>query len=244
MVAERDEAPVVGIFGAGRFGLAVARLALDAGYRVRIASSGPIETTADAVRGGAPGAVATSAADLVAGTDLVILAVPLRRFRELPLASFAGHVVVDTMNYWPPVDGVLAEFEQSGQPTSVVVRDALPPTARVVKTLNHLGYHQVERFARPGGGPGRTAIAITGDDAEAVLLASKLVERLGFDSVHAGALRASAALQPEAAIFGRNLDAASMRHLVSGPFVEGDLIPAGVGEGEGAAERPVDRNRT
>jgi hypothetical protein len=217
MVAELGEAPVVGILGAGRFGLAVARLALDAGYRVLIASSGPIERTAGAVRSAAPGAVASSAADLVLGTELVILAVPLPRFRELPLASFAGHVVVDTMNYWPPTDGVLAEFEQSPDPTSVVVRDALPATASLVKTLNHLGYHQVEHLARPGGGPDRTAIAISGDDVASMRLVSTLVDRLGFDIVHAGGLQASAALQPESPIFGRNLDAVSMRRLLAGP---------------------------
>lgn len=217
MVAERDQAPVVGIFGAGRFGLAVARLALDAGYRVRIASSGPIERTAGAVLGAAPGAAASSADDLVLATELVILAVPLRRFRELPLGSFAGRVVIDTMNYWPPTDGVLAEFEQSQDPTSVVVRDALPATAHLVKTLNHLGYHQVERFARPGGGPDRTAMAISGDDAGSVRLVSAVVDRLGFDAVHAGGLPASTALQPESPIFGRNLDAARMRRLLTGP---------------------------
>jgi hypothetical protein len=215
VVAEGDEAPVVGIFGAGRFGLAVARLALDAGCRVRIASSGPMERTAGAVRGAAPGAVASSADELVRRTGLVILAVPLRRFRELPLASFGDHVVIDTMNYWPPTDGALAEFDVSPDPTSVVIRDALPPTARLVKTLNHLGYHEVERLARPGGGPDRTAMAISGDDAGSVRLVSNLVDRLGFDTVRAGGLQASAALQPGSPIFGRTLDAASLQRVLA-----------------------------
>lgn len=214
-VAEPDEAQVIGIFGAGRFGLAVARLALGAGYAVRLASSGPIEKTAGTLATSAPGAVAATPTDVIAASDLVVLAVPLGRFRELPLSLLAGHVVIDTMNYWQPADGLVPEFTQSATPTSIIVRDALPATARLVKTLNQLSYHQIEGLARPSESRGRTAIALSGDDPEAVGIVQVLVDRLGFDPVMSGDLRASSALQPESRIFGRNLDAVAMRRLLA-----------------------------
>lgn len=207
-------AVVIGIFGAGKFGLAIARRALTVGYRVKIATSGPIEKTALIAAAAAPAAIASTAAELAQGTDLVLLAVPLHRFRELPLPQFAGHVVIDMMNYWPPIDGAVPEFERSTTPTSVLVRDALPSTARLVKTINHLSYHQIEDLARPPGSPDRTAIAISGDDLDAVRLAATIVDRLGFDPVRAGHLLASAALQPGSALFGANLDAATMRRVL------------------------------
>ncbi len=215
LAAAPDQALTVGIFGAGRFGLAVARLALGAGYSVRIASSGPLHTTAAILATSATGAAAASAADLLSGADLVVLAVPLRRFRELPLPLLANHVVIDTMNYWEPADGPLPEFAHSTTPSSAVVRDALPVTARLVKTLNQLSYHQIESLARPAGSQDRTAIAVSGDDSEAVGLATTFVDRLGFDPVLAGNLRASSALQPESRLFGRSLDAGAMRRLLA-----------------------------
>ena len=207
-------AGVIGIFGAGKFGVAIARRALDVGYGVKIATSGPIEKTTRIAGIAAPAAVESTAANLARGTDLILLAVPLHRFRELPLLQFAGHVVIDMMNYWPRVDGALPEFERSTTPTSVLVRDALPSTARLVKTINHLSYHQIEDLARPSGSRDRTAIAISGDDPDAVRLAATVVDRLGFDPVPAGNLLASAALQPGSALFGANLDAATMRRVL------------------------------
>lgn len=194
----------IGIFGAGKSGTAIARRALAAGYTVRITASGPPERTALVTSILTPGAVAVDGPELTGGTDLVVLAVPLRAWRKLPLGLLAGRVVVDIMNYWPPVDGILPEFE-TDRPSSEIVRDGLPPTARLVKTFNHIGYHEIEELARPAGSPDRVALAVAGDDPGAVALVSQFVDDLGFDSVVVGDLAASAALQPGSPIFGANL---------------------------------------
>jgi 8-hydroxy-5-deazaflavin:NADPH oxidoreductase len=203
--------PVIGIIGAGKSGTAIARLALGAGYPVMIAASGSADQTAMMTDIVTPGAVASTVAQIVDGADMVLLAVPLRRFPDLPLQQLAHHVVVDAMNYWPPIDGILPAYENTDHPSSVLVRDALPPTVRLVKTFNHLGYHQLEDLPRPRGAADRAALAICGDDPAAVAAVCALVDRLGFDPVPAGDLAASQALQPESAIFGIHLDAASMR---------------------------------
>jgi predicted dinucleotide-binding enzyme len=203
--------PVIGIFGAGKVGIAIARLALDAGYTVHIASSGTAGDTANVTRYFAPGALPTESQDLPALADILVLAVPLHRFRELPLAAMNDHVVIDVMNYWPPINGVLPEVENATRPSSIVVRDALPPTTRIVKALNHLGYHQLEELPRPAGTPDRTAAAVAGDDPEAVELVSRIIDALGFDPVPIGTLAESGALEAGSAIFGQQLDQRQIR---------------------------------
>jgi 8-hydroxy-5-deazaflavin:NADPH oxidoreductase len=209
--AVTEAAQRVGIFGAGKSGTAIARRAVEAGYTVKIAASGPPDQTAMITNIVTPGVIATDVGDLATDADIVVLAVPLRRFTDLPLTLLADRIVIDVMNYWPPVDGLLPQFQHSHQPSSVLVRDALPPTARLVKTLNHLGYHQIQDLARPAGAAGRAALAICGDDPAAVIAVANFVDRLGFDPVPAGRLADSAALQPESSIFGAPLTAEAMR---------------------------------
>lgn len=200
----------IGIIGAGKSGVAIARLTLDAGYTVNIASSGPAAQTKLMVDIVAPGATAVDIANLGDGADLVFLAVPLRRYRELPLDRLAGHTVIDVMNYWPPIDGILPEFENADQPSSVVVQEALPRTARLVKTFNHLGYHQMEDLARPFGDPDRVGMAVAGDDTAAVQEVAMFVDAVGFDPVMIGGLNRSAAIQPETPLFGAAFTAAEI----------------------------------
>jgi predicted dinucleotide-binding enzyme len=203
--------PVIGIFGAGKVGIALARLAANAGYTVHIASSQTAADTAQVTRYFAPAAVPVASDTLAATADILVLAVPLHRFRELPLASLGGHVVIDAMNYWPPINGVLPEFEDPARPSSVVVRDALPTTARLVKTFNHLGYHQLEELPLPTGTPGRTALAIAGDDRDAIETVARLLDDTGFDPVSVGTLAESNKLEADSEVFGQALDQHQLR---------------------------------
>ena len=61
----------------------------------------------------------------------------------------SGKLVIDAMNYWPATDGRLPPpFDDEGIGTSEVVAERLRD-ADVVKTLNHIGYHDLERYASP-----------------------------------------------------------------------------------------------
>jgi predicted dinucleotide-binding enzyme len=201
----------VGILGAGKLGTVLARLAVAAGYRTLIAASGDPAAIRLVVDVMAPGAIATSAADAAREGDLVVLAVPLGRYRTLPTTQLAGKVVVDAMNYWPPTDGVLPEFEDA--PSSPVVAAALPG-ARVVKALSHLDYHQLDEDARPPGAPDRHAAALAGDDEQAVQVAAELVDRMGFDPVVAGPLGAGARFGPGSRLFGVSASRADVEALL------------------------------
>lgn len=157
-----------------------------------------------------PGAVATSATDAAARADIVILAAPLSRLRDLPLAELDGKIVVDAMNYWPPVDGIQEEYD--GRATSPLVAEAIPGAA-VVKSFRHFDYHQLDEDARPGAAD-RRAIALAGDDHSSVTTVADPIDRLGFDPVIAGPLQAGSRFGPGSNPFGVSTDRAALERLL------------------------------
>ena len=73
----------LGIVGAGKAGTAIARAAVAGGYDVAISGSGPAARIELIVQVLAPGARALSTGEVVSSADLIVLAVPMHRFREL-----------------------------------------------------------------------------------------------------------------------------------------------------------------
>ncbi len=199
----------IAILGAGRVGTSLARAALAAGDDVTVAASGDPARIRLIVEMLAPGARAETAADAVAGADLVVLAVPMHEFRTVDPAILAGKAVIDLMNQWEPVDGPLPELDAAVDGSSTIVQRHFAG-ARIVKTLNQLGYHELEEDARAAGHQRRRALGVAGDDADAVALASAFVERIGFDAVPIGPLAAGVALQPGGPVFGVFHDAAAL----------------------------------
>jgi predicted dinucleotide-binding enzyme len=142
--------PRIAVLGAGHSGPVIARAAVEAGYHVSIAASGDPQRIDLISRVLAPGAEPRWAADAVVDADVVVLAIPIHRFAAFDPALVAGKLVVDVMNYWPPVDGVQAIFEDRRRGSSEIVQDRLAEST-VVKTLNHLGYHQLDEERRTRG---------------------------------------------------------------------------------------------
>jgi 8-hydroxy-5-deazaflavin:NADPH oxidoreductase len=204
----------LGIVGAGKAGTTFARAAIAAGYDVAISGSGSAERIALIVEVLAPGARAVSTDEAVRNADIIILAVPMHRLRDLRRDLFAGKILIDATNYWEEIDGVDEELVTARAGTSAVVQ-ARFPSARVVKSLNQLGYYEFETGRRPRGAPGRTAMAAAGDDRAAVAAVMQLIDRLGFDAVDAGPLDAGRALEPDGSVFGAAYSADELTNLLS-----------------------------
>jgi hypothetical protein len=192
---ERDELRL-GIVGAGKFGTTLARAAVAAGYDVAISGSGAADDIALTIEVLAPGARPATTAEVVRHADVIVLAVPTHRFRELPRELFDRKILVDATNYWEPVDGDDDELTTGANGTSSIVQERFR-NARVVKSLNQLGYHQFEENRRADEAPDRVAIGVAGDDRLAVRKVMRLVDRLGFDPIDAGPLQNGLALEPD-----------------------------------------------
>ena len=213
MESEERGIGTLGIIGAGRVGTVLARLALAAGNRVLIAGSGEPGRIAAQVAAFARGAVAAEASVVAREADAVILALPLPRYRALPVGALDGKLVIDAMNYWWEVDGLQDEFAGPLTSTSEIVQDFLGGS-RVVKAFNHMSYRDLADEARPAGAAGRKAIAIAGDDEDAVAAVAQIVDALGFDSVVAGTLAAGIMLQPGGEVFGADVDVRELRAML------------------------------
>jgi predicted dinucleotide-binding enzyme len=208
----------IGIFGPGKVGTAIARLAVAAGHRVEIAGSARQQSLQLLLDVLAPGAVESSSAEtLAARSDLTILAVPFSRSVDLPYSTFDGRIIIDAQNYWPAVDGVIAGVDGVSHGTSEVIA-ARNPAARWVKSLNHLGYHDMDEYARPSGDPLRRALAVASDDSDAKRLVSAFIDSVGFDPVDAGSLADGIRLQTGKEVFGRELSRAEFERMIGRPL--------------------------
>ena len=110
--------------------------------------------------------------------------------RRFDPALLAGKLVVDVMNYWPPDrrrPGAVRGPASCG--SSEIVQHRLARST-VVKTLNHLGYHEIDDERRPAGAPDRRALGVAGDDPAAVDVVADVIERIGYDTVRLDSLRA------------------------------------------------------
>jgi 8-hydroxy-5-deazaflavin:NADPH oxidoreductase len=196
--------PRIAVLGAGHVGPAIARVAIAAGYDVTIAGSGDPEKIALITQVLVPGAEPRWAAAAVENSDIVVLAIPLHKFAAFDPSLVADKLVVDVMNYWPPVDGVQEMFEDGRYGSSEIVQKRLARST-IVKTLNHIGYHELEDERRPTASPDRRALGVAGDDPAAVDVMAEVIERIGYDTVLLDSLSAGRILEPGGPVFGASL---------------------------------------
>lgn len=203
----------VGILGAGKLGIVLAQLARKAGYEVLISGSGSPEEIALTVSVMAPGSTPMTSLEVARQAEVVILALPLSKFRNIPKDELAEKLVIDAMNYWWEVDGEREDIVGSELSSSEAVQQFLDKS-QVVKALSHMGYHDLHDEAKAEGAIDRKAIAIAGDVESDVLVVASLVNNFGFDPLPIGDLSQGAKLEPGKPAFGVNMGLDSLSELL------------------------------
>jgi len=201
----------IGLIGAGHIGSQVARLAVKAGHDVVLSNSRDPQTLAGLVKELGPRARAGTPDDAAKAGDLVVVTVPLKNYREVPVAPLAGKVVIDTNNYYPERDGHISELDDESTTTSELLQAHLP-TSKVVKAFNHIQAAHLTTDGLPAGSPNRRALVIAGDDAQAKATVTTLLDRFGFDVVDAGPLREGWRIQRDTPGYGPRRNAGEVRH--------------------------------
>ena len=203
----------IGIIGAGMIGSTLAKLWVDAGHDVLVASRHPeqltplIERLGPRARAGAPGDAATFG-------EVVMLAVPLKAVpdfaRDLtPL--LAGRVVLDTGNAYERRDGLAAREASSHPQGSAGWAAAMFPGSRWVKAFNTVYFKTLESEAHRGGD--RVGIPLAGDDPDALETAAGLVRDAGFDPVIIGTGARGKEFEPGTQPYNTGMSGPQLRRL-------------------------------
>ncbi|HSY50018.1 MAG TPA: NAD(P)-binding domain-containing protein [Thermoanaerobaculia bacterium] len=204
----------IGIIGAGNIGGTTARLFVDAGHEVAISNSRGPETLRDLVASLGPRARAATPSEAARFGEIVLLAIPLKDYTTLPADDLRGRIVIDAMNYYPDRDGHVPRLD-SGESTSSEMVAAHLPSARIVKAFNTIwSEHLKTRGNKTVSMDKRRAIFVSGDDAEAKRIVSKLIEEIGFGPYDLGSLHDSAKQQPDAAVYNKDVTVAEARGMV------------------------------
>lgn len=186
----------IGIIGVGNIGSQLARLALANGHDVVLSNSRGPQTLTGLVADlagaaeqfpGHPGVRAATAADAGESGDVVVVTIPLKNHRDVPVEPLAGKLVIDTNNYYPERDGHPPALDDESTTTAELSQRHLL-TSKVVKAFNNILAADLTEEGTTAGTPNRRALPIAGDDEEATATVAELIGRFGFDVVDAGSL--------------------------------------------------------
>lgn len=205
----------IGIIGAGNIGGTLTRRLSSLGHKVSVANSRGPETLASLAA--ETGATAVSVNDAARNQDLVVVTIPQKNIRDLPVDLFAGTpenlVIVDTGNYYPrqrdgAIDGIEAGLTESRWVEQQLGRS-------VVKAFNNIYAKHLMDLGRPAGAAGRIALPVAGDNKAAKEIVLRLIDELGFDGVDAGGIDESWRQQPGTPVYATDFGADGVRQALS-----------------------------
>jgi predicted dinucleotide-binding enzyme len=196
----------IGLIGSGNIGSTVARLAVAAGHDVVLSNSRGPETLGDLVAELGEHARAATPAEAAEAGDLVVVTIPLKAYRQVPVDPLRGKVVIDTNNYYPRRDEYIAELDDESTTVSELLQAHLP-RSHVVKALNNIHFRHLLSLAQPAGSPERSVLAIAGDDEDAKKAVTALLDDLGYDSYDVGPLAEGWRYQRDTAAYAGLYDA-------------------------------------
>ena len=191
----------LGLIGAGHIGSQLARLAIANGYSVVISNSRGPETLSGLVAELGPKARAATPAEAAKAGDIVVVTLPLKNYKTVPVEPLAGKVVIDTNNYYPQRDGQIPELDNESTTVSELLQAHLPKS-KVVKAFNHLYAASLTTDGQPAGSNNRRALVIAGDDKDAKETVTRLIDQFGFDTVDVGPLKEGWRIQRDTPGYG------------------------------------------
>ena len=200
----------IGLIGAGHIGGQIARLAVSNNYNVVISNSRGPATLSALVAELGPRARAATPADAAKAGDLVVVTVPLKNYRTVPVEPLAGKIVIDTNNYYPERDGHIAELDKESTTTSELLQAHLP-TSKVVKAFNHIYAAALTTDGQAAGTKNRRALVVAGNDQGAKATVTRLLDEFGFDTVDAGLLKEGWRIQRDTPGYGPRRTAEELR---------------------------------
>ncbi len=201
----------IGIIGAGHIGSTVGRLWVEAGHEVRFGTRHPDELK-DLVASLGPRASCGTARAAADFGQVVLLAVPMNATPELAdelAPALKDKAVLDATNPYPDRDGDVARAAISEGHGSSVWTAHMFPRARVVKAFNMQRYTALQSEAHATTDP--LAIAVAGDDSDAVELASRLVRDADFEPIVVGRLEQGRAFDPGTPHYANGVHASDLR---------------------------------
>jgi predicted dinucleotide-binding enzyme len=188
----------------------IARLAVDHGHDVVVSNSRGPDTLAELVATLGPHASAADPGVAAAEGDLVVVTIPLKHYRAVPVDELVGKTVIDTNNYYPERDGHISELDAASTTSSELLAAHLPD-AHVVKAFNTIYFEHLATQGLARGAPDRRALPIAGDDATAKQAVTRLIDEFGFDVVDAGPLADGRRFQPGTPAYNVRLTTDALR---------------------------------
>lgn len=200
----------IGLIGAGHIGSQVARLAVAQGYDVVISNSRGPDTLAALISELGVRARAATPLEAAQAGEIVVVTIPLKSYRSIPVAPLVGKIVIDTNNYYPTRDGQIPELDNESTTTAELLQAHLPQS-KVVKAFNHIYAAQLTTDGKPAGTKDRRGLVIAGDDAVAKITVTRLLDQFGFDTVDAGPLSEGWRIQRDTPGYGPRRTAEELR---------------------------------
>ena len=207
----------IGIIGSGNIGGTLTKLFAQQGHAVAVANSRGPDTLGDLVEEAGESARAATVDDAAEFGELVVVAVPLKAYRDLPADRLAGRVVVDANNYYSQRDGSIAELDDDSTTSTELLAEHLPGST-VVKAFNTMQSGTLAGEGRPGAPrEDRLAIFVAGDDDAGKRKVAGLIDDIGFAPVDTGGLAdGGRRQQPGAPVYGAAMKAPEAEAAVGG----------------------------
>ena len=199
----------IGVIGAGKIGGAVGTHWAKAGHEVFFSSRHP-EQLADLVKRAGPKARAGTPREAAAFGEVLLISVPYGALPQVGqdfAKEMAGKVVLETGNPSPARDGAMAE-PALAKGAGLASAEFLPGV-RLVRAFTCVPAAAIANDAHRSGE--RIAIALAGDDKEALEVAARLVREAGFEPVVVGGLASAKKFDRGTNVFGQALTAAELR---------------------------------